>query len=101
MDLLERVKRKLKVSWPDDDTDIELADMIEDTKVDLNQLLGAEIDYSAPGPARDLFLNYCLYKHNGCGDEFKNVYLADIITYQNQLLVERKMQDANGEEEGA
>lgn len=99
MDLLERVKRKLKVSWSDDDTDIELADMIEDTKVDLNQLLGAEIDYSAPGPARDLFLNYCLYKYNGCGDEFKNVYLADIITYQNQLLVERKMQDANGEEE--
>lgn len=101
MDLLDRVKRKLKVSWSDDDTDIELADMIEDTKVDLNQLLGAEIDYSAPGSARDLFLNYCLYKHNGCGDEFKNVYLADIITYQNQLLVERKMQDADDEEEGA
>ena len=62
MNLLDRVKRKLKVSWSDDDTDIELADMIEDTELDMNQLLGAEIDYSAPGPARDLFLNYCLYK---------------------------------------
>ena len=68
MNLLDRVKRKLKVSWSDDDTDIELADMIEDTEIDMNQLLGAEIDYSAPGPARDLFLNYCLYKHNGCAD---------------------------------
>ena len=71
------------------------------TELDMNQLLGAEIDYSAPGPARDLFLNYCLYKHNGCADEFKKVYLADIITCQNQLLVERKMQDADNEEEGA
>ena len=53
MNLLDRVKRKLKVSWSDDDTDIELADMIEDTEIDMNQLLGAEIDYSAPGPARD------------------------------------------------
>lgn len=101
MNLLDRVKRKLKISWSDDDTDIELADMIEDTELDMNQLLGAEIDYSAPGPARDLFLNYCLYKHNGCVDEFKKVYLADIITCQNQLLVERKMQDADDEEEGA
>ena len=54
MNLLDRVKRKLKISWSDDDTDIELADMIE-----------------------------------------------DIITCQNQLLVERKMQDADDEEEGA
>lgn len=52
MNLLDRVKRKLKVSWSDDDTDIELADMIEDTEIDMNQLLGAEIDYSAPGPAK-------------------------------------------------
>ena len=101
MNLLDRVKRKLKISWSDDDTDIELADMIEDTELDMNQLLGAEIDYSAPGPARDLFLNYCLYKHNGWADEFKKVSLADIITCQNQLLVERKMQDADDEEEGA
>lgn len=38
---------------------------------------------------------------NGCADEFKKVYLADIITCQNQLLVERKMQNADDEEEGA
>lgn len=99
MNLLERVKRRLKVSWSDSDTDVELAEMIEDTEVEMNKLLGAEVDYSAPGPARDLFLNYCLYKHNGCADEFKNVYLADIITCQNQLLVERKMQNANGQKE--
>lgn len=100
MDLLARVKRKLKISWSDDDTDSEVMDMIEDTESELNKLFGAEIDYSAPGPARNLFMNYCLYKHNNCADEFKKVYLADIITLQNQYAVEREMQDADGEEEG-
>ena len=47
MNLLDRVKRKLKISWSDDDTDIELADMIEDPELDMNQFLGAESDYSA------------------------------------------------------
>ena len=86
-DLLQKVKEKLKVTWQDESTDRRIAEMIEDAQVTLNHKLGAEIDYSAPGMERNLFLNYCLYAWNDCVNEFDNNYRNEIYQIRNKYKV--------------
>ena len=88
-DLLQRVKGKLKVTWQDESTDRRITEMIEDAQVTLNHKLGAEIDYSAPGMERNLFLNYCLYAWNDCVNEFDNNYINEIYQIRNKYKVKR------------
>lgn len=88
-DLLQKVKEKLKVTWQDESTDKRITEMIEDAKVTLNHKLGAEIDYSAPGMERNLFLNYCLYAWNDCVNEFDNNYRNEIYQIRNKYKVKR------------
>ena len=54
----------------------------------MNFKLGAEIDYSAPGFERQLFLNYCMYVWNNCTELFDNNYINDI--YQIRQYYEAK-----------
>ena len=55
--LLADVKLTLKITWNNANTDKELSSMIDDAEAYMNHLLGAEIDYSAPGMFHKLFLN--------------------------------------------
>lgn len=87
--LLDRVKEKLKVTWQDEVTDRRITEMIEDAKITLNHKLGAEIDYSAPGMERNLFLNYCLYAWNDCVNEFDNNYINEIYQIRNRYKVKK------------
>lgn len=88
-DLLPRVKEKLKVTWQDESIDRRITEMIEDAQVTLNHKLGAEIDYSAPGMERNVFLNYCLYAWNDCVNEFDNNYRNEIYQIRNKYKVKR------------
>lgn len=85
--MLADVKLALKITWNNSNTDKELSSMIDDTEVYLNHLLGAEIDYSAPGMFHKLFLNYALYSYNHCENEFETAYLKDIIKCQTYVAV--------------
>ncbi|MCQ2499740.1 MAG: hypothetical protein MJ117_00165 [Lachnospiraceae bacterium] len=77
--LLDSVKRQLTITWDDEDTNGKLLDMMEDAEQELNHILGAEMDYSAPGMARRLYLNYMLYAWNECLNEFEDAYRKDIL----------------------
>lgn len=76
--MLETIKASLSVTWDEDDTDMKIIRIMEDTEVKLNHILGAEMDYSVPGHARRLFINYCMYVWNGVEKDFKSNYLSDI-----------------------
>lgn len=76
--LLYEIKVVLSVTWDEDDTDMKIYRIIQDAEVKLNHILGAEMDYSVPGPARRLFINYCMYVWNGVEKDFKANYLSDI-----------------------
>lgn len=82
--LLEMVKPELSVTWSDDDTDKKIARIIEDAEVKLNHILGAEMDYTAPGAPRRLFINYCLYVWSGVEKDFKTNYMSDIYEIRRQ-----------------
>lgn len=75
---LPDVKRNLNITWDDEDTDARIVDMMLDAEYALNHLLGAEIDYFAPGMERSIYMSYILYAYNGCTNEFESAYLADI-----------------------
>lgn len=85
--MLECVKRKLSITWSDEDTDAKLQDIIDDAREAMNHKLGAEIDYTAPGMERQLFLAYCMYVWNNCEDEFDKAYLSEILTIRHKYEV--------------
>ena len=76
--MLEVIKAALSVTWYEDDTDMKIIRIMEDAEAKLNHILGAEMDYTAPGTARRLFVNYCMYVWNGVEKYFKTNYLSDI-----------------------
>ena len=82
MDLLfEQVKRKLNVTWEDDDTTSRIEEIIESAIPDLKHRLGildSNFDFSVAGAENTLFKNYCLYEWNHCLNEFWNNYAEDI-----------------------
>lgn len=85
--LKEKVKNKLSITWDDDNTERRIETMMEDAEIELNHILGAEADYSAPGMERSLYLNYCLYIWNGIKEEFKKTYIRDIymVRHRNEV----------------
>lgn len=77
-ELKNALKQRLRITWNNEKTEKELIDLIQDAESYLNHLLGAEINYSAPGMERMLFLNLCMYRWNDCQDEFEDAYIKDI-----------------------
>lgn len=97
--LLEDVKRNLKITWSNENTEKELSVMIDDAEIYMNHLLGAEIDYSAPGMFHKLFLNYAMYSYNHCENEFEEAYQKDIIRCQNYIEVMNYREECSDDEE--
>ncbi len=73
--LTAQVKQHCKITWNDNETSIVLQGIVDRAEIMMNDLLGAEVDYSVPGRDKDLFLNMCLYLYNGLTEvEFMNAY---------------------------
>lgn len=76
---LELVKRHIRVTWSDDDTDMRIVTKMLNAERTLNHKLGAACDYLAPGAEQQLFLNYMFYSWNEALDEFDGAYVSEII----------------------
>lgn len=92
-EMTARIKRELKITWEDEDTEKIIADMIADAEIALNHKLGAECDYEAPGPIRRLFISYCSYAYNDCLEEFDKAYMNDIYQIRHKLEVKHEKQE--------
>ena len=75
-DLTAAVTRHLKITWQSEETMAEVEGIMSRAGSMLNDLLGAEVDYtSASGRDLDLYLNLCLYLYNGLTEvEFMDAY---------------------------
>lgn len=82
MYLIDQVKRKLNITWSDEDTDSRIADIIAAAEPILKHKLGipaaATFDFTMPGIERNLFLAYCLYEWNHSANEFDENYHNEI-----------------------
>lgn len=99
--LFEQVKRKLNVTWDDDDTTNRITEIIESAMPTLKHKLGifdSKFDFAAEGTENMLFKNYCLYEWNHCVNEFDANYANDIAQVQAQWAVKYKNEGVANEE---
>ena len=81
MTLIDQVKRKLNITWYDEDTDRRVNDIIASAVPIMIHKLGiadASFDFSLPGFENMLFLTYCLYEWNHAANEFDINYANEI-----------------------
>lgn len=89
--LVAQVKRKLNITWNDDDTTNRVQDIIQSAIPALKHKLGIadpDFDFSNPGMENDLFKAYCLYEFNHCLNEFDANYANDIMQVRAKYEVE-------------
>lgn len=80
-DLTEAVRRKLNITWHDDDTDGRISDIIATVKPALARTIGIyETDpaLTSAGEVAGLLINACFYEWNHALDEFWVNYADDI-----------------------
>lgn len=85
MALIDQVKRKLDITWVDEDTDRRVEDIIATVSPVLRHKLGisdADFDFSKPGQENMLFLALCLYEWNHSANEFETNYANEIAQCQ-------------------
>lgn len=79
--LASQVKRKLNITWDDQDTDARIADMATNAVPTLAFKLGVNdtaFDWSDAGQENLLIVNYCFYEWNHAANEFDAAYSDDI-----------------------
>lgn len=81
MTLIEQVKRKLNITWNDEDTEKRVNDIVASAAPIMRHKLGiadASFDFSIPGTENSLFKSYCLYEWNHAANEFDDNYSNEI-----------------------
>lgn len=79
--VMAAVKRKLNVTWSDEDTDARLEDVVATVSPRLSSLLGYSANHvfdEMDGSSWGLFLNACLYEFSDAWDDFEHNF-ADVI----------------------
>ena len=87
--LLPDLKNYLDVTWTDDATDAKIWGMAQSGMAYLDSKAGGQMDYTQPGFARSLLMDYVRYMRDGALDIFEANYLSLILAMQNEVAVNR------------
>lgn len=79
--LLTAVKGYLRISWDDEDSGLNA--LITRGKDYLNNLTGAELDYTSGLPL-SLLLDFCRYSYNNASEYFEENFASEILRLQLQ-----------------
>ena len=89
--LFDAVKRKLRVTYDDAETDARIRDEIIPSAIrDLTDLLGIDddsFDFAEPGTENMLFLAWCYYEWNNAIDDFEANYAGQIARCREKWMV--------------
>lgn len=99
MALIDQVKRKLNITWSDEDTEGRLEDIISSVTPALRFKLGitdADFDFSVGGQENRLFLALCLYEWNHAASDFDHNYANDIAQCRARHEVEQYLSALEG-----
>lgn len=83
MALIDQVKRKLDITWVDEDTDRRVQDIIDSASPTLRHRLGIadeNYNFETAGQENRLFLALCLYEWNHSANEFWDNYAEDVAS---------------------
>lgn len=101
--LFDQVKRKLNVTWEDDDTTARIEEIIDSAIPTLIHKLGIanpDFDFSVPGMENNLFKSYCLYDWNHCANEFDDNYANEIGQVREKHEVDHYLSESEGGTDG-
>lgn len=87
--LLPVLKSYLDITWTDEATDAKVWDMARSGMAYLDSKAGGQMDYTQPGFARSLLMDYVRYMRDGALDIFEANYLSLILAMQNEVTVNR------------
>lgn len=99
--LLGQVRRKLNVTWDDDETTERINEIMESAIPTLKHKLGITVpdfDFSVAGAENTLFLAYCLYEWNHALNEFEENYHQMIEDVRAQWEVKNHLANSEGSE---
>lgn len=99
--LLGQVRRKLNVTWDDDETTARIEEIIGSAIPDLKHKLGIvdpDFDFSVEGSENILFLAYCLYEWNHALSDFDLNYERMIAQVRAQHEVANYLADSEESE---
>ena len=94
--LLDAVKNYLDITWHDPEGDIKLSGIIARGMKYLNNIAGAELDYTIEDLPRGLLFDYCRYVRSNALDEFQINYQHELLALQIQQEV-RAYAEANAD----
>lgn len=101
-DLNEQVRRKLRVTWEDDEaTNSRIEDIIANAEQDMRNLLGIPepedgenaFDFGQAGMENMLFLNRCWYEWEGALDDFEKNYAMQIGRCRDMWMVRQYVEE--------
>ena len=80
MALLEDLKNRLRITWTEEDTDLQK--ILDTGKAQLNDITGANHDYEVDLIAQELLLERSRYVYNNAVDEFTTNFADDLLRFQ-------------------
>lgn len=81
-ELLQAVRNYLDITWEDDTGDEKLSGIIARGIKYINNVAGAELDYSVEDRPRELLFDYCRYVRSNALEDFQENYLPELLSLQ-------------------
>lgn len=97
MALVDKVRRKLRVTYRDDEIDERINEIMEQADSDLRSMLGISersFTFEDGGTEQALFLAYCFYEWNDALDDFEVNYAEKIAKCRDRWLAVEYAQKA-------
>ncbi len=101
MALVDKVRRKLRVTYRDDEVDERIDEIMEQADLDLRSMLGiseSSFTFEDTGTEQALFLAYCFYEWNDALDDFEVNYAEKIAKCRDRWLAVEYAQKATSAE---
>lgn len=80
--LLADVKNYLDITWEDEAGDLKLSGIIARGIKYINNVAGADLDYSIEDKPRELLYDYCRYVRSNALEMFQQNYLHELLSLQ-------------------
>lgn len=80
--LLNAVRNYLDITWTDDAGDTKLSGIISRGMKYIDEIAGAEMDYTVEDKPRELLFDYCRYVRSNALDEFAANYQHELLSLQ-------------------
>lgn len=97
MALVDKVRRKLRVTYRDDEIDGRIDEIMEQADADLRSMLAIterSFTFESGGTEQALFLAYCFYEWNDALDDFEANYAEKIAKCRDRWLAVEYAQKA-------